>query len=385
MRLLEFQAKRLFLEHGIPVPRNILLESSSNLENLPYPVMLKAQVPAGGRGKAGAIRSVADANEAALVLGELLNTPIRGNLVRAVLAEEKVEAQKELYLAILIDKLARLPVIMASAAGGIDIEQIARERPAQITTKYIDPFIGLSDYTVRYLAKRIGIEKDLPDLGKLTRSLFDIFRGYDCTLVEINPLAVTSTGLLALDAKVVLDDKAAYRHGDLFRKLEHEKTRSQQANSSKAERLANDKGITYVSLDGDVGMISDGAGTGMLTVDLIKDAGGEAANFCELGGFGGKESMQQALEVVLANPRVKVLLISLIGGLTRMDEVADGIVAYVEGHELAVPLVVRMCGTQEQAGRATLQAVGIKAVDDLPTAICTAVETAGDRDDNSGS
>ena len=376
MRLLEFQAKRVFLKHGIPVPRNVLLESSTNLENLPYPVMLKAQVPVGGRGKAGAIRPAADANQAAVVLGELLNTSIKGNLVRVVLAEEKVEVRKELYLAILIDKLARLPVIMASDAGGIDIEQVARETPTRITKKYLDPFIGLSDHTVRYLANRIGVKEYFRDFAKLAHSLFDIFRSYDGTLIEINPLAVTSNGLLALDAKVVLDDKAAYRHGDLFRTLEDEQSRSQQVNSSKAEQLAKDKGITYVPLDGNVGMISDGAGTGMLTVDLIKDAGGQAANFCELGGFGDKESMQQALEVVLANPRVKVLLISLIGGLTRMDEVADGIVAYLEGHELAVPLVVRMCGTQEQAGRATLQAVGIQALDDLPAAIRTAVETA---------
>ena len=376
MRLLEFQAKRILLEHGIPVPKNILLESSSNLENLPYPVMLKAQVPVGGRGKAGAIRPVTDANKAARVLDELLNIRIKGNLVRTVLAEEKLEVQQELYLAILIDKLARLPVIMASDAGGIDIEQVARETPTQIAKRYIDPFIGLSDHTVRYLAKRIGTEEHFPDFARLAHSLFDIFRSNDCTLIEINPLAVTANGLLALDAKVVLDDKAAYRHSDLFRKLEDEQSRSQQANSSKAEQLAKDKGITYVSLDGDVGMISDGAGTGMLTVDLIKDAGGEAANFCELGGFGGKESMQQALEVVLANPRVKVLLITLIGGLTRMDEVADGIVGYLERHELGVPLVVRMCGTQEEAGRARLQAVGIEAVDDLPAAIHTAVETA---------
>ena len=374
MRLLEFQAKRLFLKHGILVPRNVLLESSTNLENLPYPVMLKAQVPVGGRGKAGAIRPAADANQAALVLGELLNTFIKGNLVRVVLAEEKVEVRKEIYLAILIDKLAKLPVIMASDAGGVDIEQVAGERPTRIPKKYIDPFIGLSDYTVRYLAERIGAKEYFRDFAKLVYSLFDIFQSYDCTLVEINPLAVTSNGLLALDAKIVLDDKAAYRHGELFRTLEDEQTRSRQANTSKAEQLAKDKGITYVSLDGNVGMISDGAGTGMLTVDLIKDAGGQAANFCELGGFGGKESMQQALEVVLANPRVKVLLISLIGGLTRMDEVADGIVAYLEGHELAVPLVVRMCGTQEEAGRARLQAVWIEAVDDLLTAIRIAVD-----------
>jgi succinyl-CoA synthetase beta subunit len=375
MRLLEFQAKRIFSEHGIPIPRNVLLESSTELESLPYPVVLKAQVPVGGRGKAGAIKPVTDANAAAVVLDELLNISIRGNPVRAVLAEEKVEVQKELYLALLIDKLAGLPVIIASDAGGVDIEQVDRESPEQIVKKYIDPSIGLSNYTVRYLAKKIGVEEYLRDFVKLAYSLFDIFQSYDGTLVEINPLAVTANGLLALDAKIVLDDKAAYRHGDLFGRLKDEQTQSGKDGRSRAEQLAEEKGITYVSLDGNVGMISDGAGTGMLTLDLIQDAGGRAANFCELGGFGGKESMQQALEVVLANPRVEVLLISLIGGLTRMDEVADGIVAYLKGHEVSIPLVVRMCGTQEEAGRARLQTVGIEALDDLPTAIRTAVDT----------
>jgi len=375
MRLLEFQAKRLFSEHGIPIPKNVLLKASTDLESLPYPVVLKAQVPVGGRGKAGAIKPVTDANEAAVVLNELLSISIRGNPVRAVLAEEKVEVQKEFYLALLIDKLAGLPVIIASDAGGVDIEQVDRESPEQIVKKYIDPSIGLSNYTVRYLAKRIGVEEHLRDFVKLAYSLFDIFQSYDGTLVEINPLAVTANGLLALDAKIVLDDKAAYRHGDLFGRLKDEQTQSGKNGRSRAEQLAEEKGITYVSLGGNVGMISDGAGTGMLTLDLLQDAGGRAANFCELGGFGGKESMQQALEVVLANPRVDVLLISLIGGLTRMDEVADGIVAYLKGHEVSIPLVIRMCGTQEEAGRARLQTVGIEALDDLPTAIRTAVDT----------
>ena len=376
MRLVEFQAKRIFSEHGIPVPKNILLESSVDLENLPYPVVLKAQVPVGGRGKAGAIKTVSDANEAAAVLDELLSIRIKGNPVQAVLAEKKVEVQKELYLAILIDKRAGLPVIMASAAGGIDIEQVARESPERIVKKHIDPSIGLSDYTVRYLAKRIGVEEHLRDFAKLTYSLFDIFQSYDGTLVEINPLAVTATGLIALDAKIVLDDKAAYRHGDLFGKLKAEQTWPGRDGRSRSEELAEEKGITYVPLGGDVGMISDGAGTGMLTLDLIQDAGGQAANFCELGGQAGTESVRQALEVVLANPQVKVLLISLIGGLTRMDDVADGIVRYLEQHGRAVPLVIRMCGTQEKVGKEKLRAVGIEAFEDLEETVRAAVKLA---------
>ena len=376
MRLVEFQAKRIFSEHGIPVPKNILLESSVDLENLPYPVVLKAQVPVGGRGKAGAIKTVSDANEAAAVLDELLSMRIKGNPVQAVLAEKKVEVQKELYLAILIDKLARLPVIMASAAGGIDIEQMARESPERIVKKYISPSIGLSDYTVRYLAKRIGVEEHLRDFAKLAHSLFDIFQSYDGTLVEINPLAVTANGLIALDAKIVLDDKAAYRHGDLFGKLKAEQTWPGRDGRSRSEQLAEEKGITYVPLGGDVGMISDGAGTGMLTLDLIQDAGGQAANFCELGGQAGTESVRQALEVVLANPKVKVVLIGLIGGLTRMDDVADGIVRYLEQHRRAVPLVIRMCGTQEKVGKEKLRAVGIEAFEDLEETVRAAVKLA---------
>lgn len=376
MRLLEFQAKRLFSEQGIPVPQGVLLTSQTELRELPYPAVLKAQVPVGGRGKAGGIRTVANAKDAASVMDELLRTQIKSHPVGAVLAERKIDVEEELYLSLLIDETVRLPLIMGSRAGGVDIESVAREDPRKIVKRHIDPLVGLPDYTLRYVAKALGIDRYLGSFVPLVRALLEIFRGCDATLVEINPLAVAGEGLLALDAKVILDDKAAYRHRTLFNGLEEEQERLRTSPRPRAQQLAKDKNLTYVSLEGDVGMISDGAGTGMLTLDLIHDAGGRAANFCELGGAAGEETVQYALDAVLADPRVRALLITLIGGLTRMDEVAEGIATYLESHEVRVPLVVRMCGTRAKEGRARLQEVGIRTHNHLPGAIRRAVDLA---------
>ena len=379
MRLLEFQAKRLFSRNGIPVPKGVLIESPDALEpleTLSFPVVLKAQVPVGGRGKAGGIRTVTQAKEAAAVAKELLASNIKGVPVQAVLAEEQAGIERELYLAILIDKQTNMPIIMASATGGVDIEEVTRENPEQVIKKPIEPFIGLSDYIVRYLGKNLGLGDYLESFREIVNGTYAIFRDCDASLVEINPLAVTPSGLLALDAKILLDEKAAFRHHDLFSQLRTERRQLEKGTKTKAEQLAEERGITYVPLDGDVGMISDGAGTGMLTLDLIQDAGGQAANFCELGGLAGAESMRQALEVVHANPNVKVVLISLIGGLTRMDEMADGIVQYLEQHGKSAPLIIRMYGTQEEVGKEKLRAVGIETFEDLEAAVRTAVKLA---------
>jgi succinyl-CoA synthetase beta subunit len=199
--------------------------------------------------------------------------------------------------------------------------------------------------------------------------MYELLWTRDATLVEINPLAETLRGLLALDAKMTLDDKAAFRHTSLFADLAREHKELGQGESTLAERLAEERDITYVLLDGDVGLIADGAGTGMLTLDLIQDAGGRPANFCEMGGLASPEVMCQSIEVVLANPNVKALLITLIGGLTRMDEMAEGIVLYTKGHEATVPIVIRMAGTQEEVGKATLKQAGFGTLDDLPAAV----------------
>lgn len=376
MRLLEFQAKRLLSECEVPIPKSVLVKSQDDLESLSFPIVLKAQVPVGGRGKAGAIRIATEPKEAVAIAEELLTCDIKGYPVQVVLAEEQVEIKRELYLAVLVDKLACLPLIMVSATGGVDIEEVARESPEKIVKRHLRPFVGLQDYMVRYLARYIGLEDQLEGFRRIVSRVYSIFCNYDATLVEINPLAVTPNGLVALDAKILLDDKAAYRHEDLFVKLQEEQRQAAKSGKTRAEQLAEERGITYVPLDGNVGIISDGAGTGMLTLDLTEDVGGQAANFCELGGLAGAESMLQALEVVSASPHVKVVLISLIGGLTRMDEMADGILNYLEQHGKSKPLVIRMCGTKEEVGKARLRAVGIETFEDLETAVRTAVKQA---------
>ena len=382
MRLLEYQAKRLMAAQGIPVPDSKLVRSLSDLPGIPLPAVLKAQVPIGGRGKAGGIRSAAGQNEAADIVKDLMGSEIRGYPVQAILAETKTDIKREIYLAVLLDKRANQPMVMASAAGGIDIEQVAEQGPEQIVIRHIDPFIGLPTYTKRYLAQALGLQ-DIVAFGTLLERLYSLFRSHDATLLEINPLAVTETGLVALDAKAILDDKAAFRHTELFASLCAEQEQIAAAETAVApagaEQLASERGITYVSLEGDIAMIADGAGTGMLTVDLIQDAGGRAANFCELGGHSNAEVMRQGIEVVLANPRARALLISLIGGMTRMDEMADGVVQYMEHNDLHLPVVVRMYGTQAEVGMATLRDVGIDAYEDLPEAVERVVALAGEQ------
>jgi succinyl-CoA synthetase beta subunit len=378
MRLYEFQAKRIFAEHGIPAPKSRLLTSSEDLSSVILPAVLKAQVPVGGRGRAGGIRIATDLTQAAAALGELLGADIRGHSVQAILAEELTEILREIYLALMLDKGTNQTMVIASAVGGIDIEQVARQSPDKIVKRHLPPFLGLPQFIVRYVANAIGFH-DVEAFGRILQKMYELLCAYDATLVEINPLAETRNGLVALDAKVVLDDKAAHRHIDRFESLRAEQARLDGMDRARAEQMAVERGLTYVLLDGEVGLISDGAGTGMLTLDLIQDAGGRAANFCELGGLASPDLMCQAIEVVLANPKVKVLLISLIGGLTRMDEMADGVVQYLERHGTTVPIVVRMYGTQEEAGKATLAKLGLSAFDHLPDAVQQAVALAGAR------
>jgi succinyl-CoA synthetase beta subunit len=372
MRLLEFQAKQIFVQYGIPVPKGRLVTCAADVSALKLPAVLKAQVAAGGRGKAGGIRAVETAEEAAAAVEELLGKIIKGCPISALLAEEKMPIAHEYYVAVLLDKNSNAPLVMASAAGGVDIEQVARETPEKIIRRKVDLFLGLQKFTPRFIAKKLGIG-DVEGFTAIIERLYRILLECDATLVEINPLVETPDGLVALDAKLLLDDRAEIRHAELYERLRKEKDSLDKAPKTPAERLAKERGITYVALGGDIAMIADGAGTGMLTLDMIRDEGGQAANFCEMGGLANAEIMNESMEVVLANPRAKVLLVTLIGGLTRMDEIADGMAQYVHAHGKTVPIVVRMCGTQEEVGKATLKAVGIEPFDDMAKAVYAAV------------
>ena len=375
MRLYEFQAKRLFAGAGIPVPRSTYFNLPEQASNLEFPVILKAQVPIGGRGKAGGIRVARDRAEAEEIAAELLGCEIQGHTVGALLAEAMTEVQREIYVAVLFDKGTNQVMLVGSAEGGVDIEQVAKVSPEKIVKKTLHPFLGLPQFVMRYVARELGV-KEPRQFGAILKAMYELLWTHDATLVEINPLAETPEGLLALDAKMTLDDKAAYRHATLFADLAREHKELEQGKETLAEKLAEERDITYVLLDGDVGLIADGAGTGMLTLDLIQDAGGHPANFCEMGGLASPEVMCQAIEVVLANPNVRALLITLIGGLTRMDEMADGIVQYAKSHEFTVPIVIRMAGTQEEVGKATLKRAGFETFDDLPGAVESVVDLA---------
>jgi succinyl-CoA synthetase beta subunit len=352
-----------------------LLTSPEQVADLAFPVLLKAQVPIGGRGKAGGIKIARSRRQAETLAAELLGSDIRGYTVGALLAEAMTEIQREIYLAVLFDKGSNQVMIVGSARGGVDIEQVAREDPGKIVKKVLSPFLGMPQFAIRTVAKSLGIN-DIGQLGAILEAMHELLWTRDATLVEINPLAETPEGLLALDAKMTLDDKAAFRHATLFADLAREHKGLEQGKSTLAEQLAEERDITYVRLDGDVGLIADGAGTGMLTLDLIQDAGGRPANFCEMGGLANPEVMRQSIEVVLANPNVKALLITLIGGLTRMDEMAEGIVQYANNHKATVPIVIRMAGTQEAVGKATLKQAGYGTFDDLPAAVEAVVDLA---------
>lgn len=376
MKLYEFQGKRIFKENNIPVPKGTLIVSPNQPIEVDPPAVLKTQVLVGGRGKAGGIKIWDSSSKLSELLQDMFSQKLKGEPVRAILAEEKVDIVHEFYLSITFKGNSATHVLVASSAGGVEIEKIAQENPGKIITLPIDPFLGPTAYQVRYVAKTLGL-KDHRELQKLINSLYAVYSSYDATLVEINPLALTPTGLVALDAKILLDDKSRPRQEKLFSLLVNEQ--QSLARGDREPEEAKPDTITYVPMSGSVGLISDGAGTGMLTLDLIKDVGEEAANFCELGSITNPEVMYNAMAAVLKNPEVKSLLIVLIGGFNRMDDMAEGILGYREDNNLKIPLVVRMCGTMEEVGKEMMDQAGIPTYDDLLGAVREVVALAKEK------
>ncbi len=353
MKLHEYQSKALFAEHDIPIPQGRVAASAQEAhdiaDELGGRVVIKSQVLVGGRGKAGGIKLAKSAREAEELATQILSMTIKGLPVRKVLVDEIADIEKEIYLGVTNDRGARKPVLIASAEGGVEIEEVARVTPEKIIREHIDPLLGPRDYQFRNLALGIELPRDYWKVfGQIAAGLYQTYMDSDATLAEINPLVITrSHHLLALDGKIVLDDNALFRHPDLaeMRDLDEE---------SAQETEARKYGLSYVKLDGEIGCMVNGAGLAMGTMDIINFFGGRPANFLDIGGGAQAEKVAAAFRIILAEPKVRAVLINIFGGITRCDEVARGILAALKETRAAVPMVVRLIGTNENDGRRLL-------------------------------
>jgi succinyl-CoA synthetase beta subunit len=353
MDLLEYQGKQLFAKHGVPVPdgrpASTVPEVVAAAEELGYPVVIKAQVQIGGRGKAGGIKLANDRAEAEEHAKAILGMDIRGFTVQELYVERASEIDEEYYAAIVFDRSAKKPMAMLSRMGGMDVEEVADTDPEAMRMLHVDPLLGLQDFHGRRLAFESGIAEDVVrPVGAMLAKLYDVFEREDATLVEVNPLLITkSREVVALDAKVTVDDNALFRHPDVaeMRDLSAEDPQ---------ERMAKERGLTYVKLDGNVGILGNGAGLVMSTLDVVAQAGGRPANFLDAGGGSKAEAITSAVEVILSDDKVNAVLFNIFGGITRCDEVARGLIEAFEQIKPDVPFVVRLDGTNDKEGRALL-------------------------------
>jgi len=375
MKLHEYQSKQIFAKYRVPIPKGRIAstpeEARQIAEELDGRVVIKSQVLVGGRGKAGGIRLAKTSAEAEELARAILAMEIKGLPVRKVLVDQAVNIVKEIYLGITNDRAARRPVFMASAAGGVEIEEVARETPEKILKIHIDPLLGLRDYQSRDLAVGMDLPRELwRPFQAIAQGLWQAYSDYDATLAEINPLVITSDGgLMALDGKMLVDDNAGFRHPELdeLRDLDIE---------AEAEIEARKNGLSYIKLDGQIGCMVNGAGLAMATMDIIKFSGGEPANFLDIGGGAGADKVAAAFRIILSDPNVHAVLINIFGGITRCDEVARGILAAMEQVETSVPMVVRLVGTNAEEGRRILADANMGTAETLVEAAQKAVAAA---------
>ena len=358
MKLLEYQAKEVLASLGIAIPPGRVAytpdEAAAACAEL-GPVAVKAQVPVGGRGKAGGIKLASSPDEARAAAAQIIGMDIKGFKVPLVYCESALDIEREIYLGFTVDRDARANVLILSARGGMDIEQVAEESPESIARVYPNPWRGPLDFQLSRLAYEAGLGDIVRPLSVLIKKLYRAIPELDAVTAEINPLVITKKGeIVAGDAKLETDENAAWRHKEL------EERYGSVLEGDPFEVEAKKRGLTYVSLDGDVGIIGNGAGLCMSTLDLVQRAGGRAANFCDIGGGAKAEVVENALAVLLMNPRVKGVLINVFGGITRGDEVAKGIVSARDRLQMKLPLVVRLSGTREEEGRTILREHGIE-------------------------
>lgn len=364
MRLYEYEGKEVFKKYGIIVPKGVVISNvgmvKQAIDEVGLPAVVKAQVLVGGRGKAGGVRIVKSLKEAIEITDRLFKEGVKGVKPRRILIEQAVPIEKELYLSITIDRAKREYIILASTEGGVDIEEIAAKKPEAIVKISVNPLTGLQGYHLRslsYKLKDLGLSSDVASkMGELAKNLYQIMLDLDADLVEINPLALIKTGeLVALDSKIIIDDNALFKHPDLFESLSED-----PRDFTESEIVARKYGFSYVELDGDVGVIANGAGLTMATMDMIAYFGGRPACFLDIGGGANRQRVKEAVKLLLRNPRIKVIMINIYGGITRCDEVAMGIVDAITETGIRKPLVIRMVGTREEEGIKILREHGME-------------------------
>jgi succinyl-CoA synthetase beta subunit len=354
MDLLEYQGKQLFARHGVPVPAGkparTVEDAVAAADEIGYPCAIKAQVQIGGRGKLGGIKIASDRGEAEEYARAILGMDIRGLTVHELWIEAASQIASEYYASVVFDRSAKAPLVMLSTKGGMDIEAVADEDPDAIASLHVDPLLGFQDFHGRRLAFEAGVDSDVVrPIGAMLAKLYEVFTSEEATLVEVNPLIITpERDVKALDAKVTLDGNALYRHGDNaeLRDLSSEDPQ---------EVMAKERGLTYVKLDGDIGILANGAGLSMSTLDVVAEAGGTPANFLDAGGGSRADAITAAVEVILSDSKVKAVLFNIFGGITRCDEVAKGLIEAFKQVEPKVPFVVRLDGTNGEEGRALLE------------------------------
>jgi succinyl-CoA synthetase beta subunit len=376
VKIHEYQAKQILQRYGVPTTQGEVAETAAAAREVARRigkrVAVKAQVHVGGRGKAGGIKLANSPEEAERAAGQILGMQIKGLTVEKVLVEEAVEIEAEYYLGITLDRAAQKNVVMVSSVGGIDIEEVAASTPEKIARVHVHPGLGLADFQTNEVCYAAGLDaRAIDGARKFLSALYDAYIGLDCTIAEINPLALLKDGrLIAADAKINIDDNALFRHKE-FDALKEE------SEEDPIEAEAHRRGLQYVRLGGSIGVIGNGAGLVMGTLDEVKRAGGTPANFLDIGGGAQAEMVRNALDVVLSDPNVKGLFFNVFGGITRGDEVARGIVEGTRTLNIQVPFVVRLTGTNESEGRAILEQNGITALTDMAEAARKVVEMVG--------
>jgi succinyl-CoA synthetase beta subunit len=375
MKLHEYQSKTIFSKYGIPIPKGRVAatadEAKQIAEELGGRVVIKSQVLVGGRGKAGGVKVAKNADEAADLAQQILTMTIKGLPVRKVLVDEAAAIATEIYFSITNDRAAKKPVMIASAAGGVDIEEVAATMPEKIIKVHIDPLLGLRDYQSRDIAASIDLPRELwRDFSRIASGLWQAYKDNDAELAEINPLVITRDNkLVALDGKMLIDDNSLFRHPDLaeIRDVDEE---------APAETEARRHGLSFIKLDGNIGCMVNGAGLAMTSMDIVKLFGGEPANFLDIGGGAGSEKVAAAMRIILSDPAVKAVLFNIFGGITRCDEVARGILAAMDEVKPNVPMVVRLVGTNAEEGRKLLENANMITAETLADAAQKAVAAA---------